>query len=574
MSVGRTKSKPENTKIIKNGELDTEINAEAEGGAKDSALNLRRGNSSKRNSSLLRSGSILSILTLASRILGLTREIVKSSLMGTSPLADAFTVAFMIPNLLRRLFAENSITVAFIPTFKGLLENKELSGEERKEEIRCFLNSMFTLITFVLTVTVILGIAAAPYTVKLFFPKIADYDSTVFLTRLMFPYLLFISLAAFFQGILNSVKVFSPPGFTPVLFNLIVIGLTYAFVKPFNNAASAMAAGVAAGGFVQAAFQIPFVLKNGFGFSLMPLKKTFANKEMHKTLKLIAPTIIGMAAYQINDLVSTSLATSAGKGIASSLQYSLRLQELILGIFAVSVGSVILPDLSSFAMKKNWEAFRKLLVQAIKVVALITIPATFFSLCSGEHIVSLIYKNKQFSEESVALTLTAFRWHIAGLFFIALNRIVAPAFYAQRDSKSPTAAGIASFTVNIILAAVLVHSMAGGGIALALSIAGASNSVLLFIFLRTKNNIDIGKIIYPVITFTGKIILFSLIASAPIFFFGEKVYAPFKNAGSKLIAEGIPLFITFMIFFISGAALLVLTKDKTTQFIIKRIKRK
>lgn len=528
----------------------------------------------EQKTSLLKSGSVLSVLTFLSRILGLIREMVKSSLMGTTPLADAFTVAFMIPNLLRRLFAENSITVAFIPTFKKLLEDETMNAEARKEEIRYFLNSVFTLVTLALTVVAALGIAASPYIIKLCFPKIADYDSAVLLTRIMFPYLLLISLAAFFQGILNGVKVFSPSGFTPVLFNLIVIGLTYALLKPLSNAAAAMACGVVSGGFVQAVFQIPFVLKKGFRFSFISLQKTFANKNMHKTLKLIAPTIIGMAAYQINDLVSTSLATSAGKGVASSLQYSLRLQELMLGIFAVSVGSVILPDLSSFAMKKNWRAFENLLVQAIKIIALITIPATFFSLCSGEQIVSLIYKNSRFGSESVSLTLSAFRWHIAGLFMIALNRITAPAFYAQSDSKSPTAAGIASFAVNIILASVLVHTMAGGGIALALTLASTVNTILLFAFMRRKNNIEIKRVLYPVIIFTLKILLFSLIASAPLYFLGDVIYSPFKNSDSKLINLALPLLISFIIFSAAGCSMLILTKDSTALNVIKKLKRK
>ncbi|MCL6395060.1 murein biosynthesis integral membrane protein MurJ, partial [Pectobacterium atrosepticum] len=184
-----------------------------------------------------------------------------------------------------------------------------------------------------------------------------------------------------------------PSGFTPILFNIIVISSTYIFAKPFGDPAAAMSYGVVAGGLVQAVFQLPFVLKTGFSFKFTSLAKTFSNPGTKKVLALIGPTIIGMAAYQINDLVSTSLATSAGLGIASSLQYSLRLQELLLGIFAVSVGTVILPEMSALALRKDWEAFQKVLLQAIKVIALITIPATFFSLLSGENLIILIYKS-------------------------------------------------------------------------------------------------------------------------------------------------------------------------------------
>ena len=527
----------------------------------------------RTNKSLLKSGTKLSVLVLISRILGLIRQMTMSSFLGTGPLADAFTTAFMLPNLFRRLFAENSVTVAFIPTFNKYLQNYNDEGKKDKADIIEFLSSIFTLVSFATAVVVVLGIIFAPLIIKVFFSKIVDYDAAVFLTQIMFPYLFLISIAAFFQGILNGFKIFTPSGITPILFNIITISATYFFAKPFGNPAVAMAYGVLIGGFVQAVFQLPFVLKTGFNFKFKNLKDTFLNDGTKQVLKLLGPTVIGVAAYQLNELVSTSLATSTGLGIASSLQYSLRLLELLLGIFAVSIGTVILPDLSRLAAKKNWIQFQDLLLQSIKIIALITIPASFFSFLNGENIIILIYKNNRFNENSVALTLGVFKLHIIGLFAIAANRIIAPAFYAQSDSKSPAAAGIICFGINIILAFLLSMFFGGNGIAAALTIAGFVNTILLFIFLQKNKNIDIFRLVLPALMFICKIFIFSVIASIPIYFFKEKIYFPFSNYG-KIISQGVPLFLSFIVFASIGIFLLFICKDKTTFSALDMLKKK
>ncbi|PIE98273.1 MAG: murein biosynthesis integral membrane protein MurJ [Treponema sp.] len=526
-----------------------------------------------KKKSLLKSGANLSILTLVSRILGLLREMTKSAFMGTGPMADAFAVAFLIPNLLRRLFAENSITVAFIPTLKSYLDVENPDSQENKKTTKEFLSAVFTVVCFLTSIITALGILFAPQIIRLFFKNVADFELTVLLTRIMFIYLVLISVAAFFQGMLNSVKIFTPAGFTPILFNIIIIGFTYFLSKPLQNPAIAMSVGVTVGGLVQAFFQLPFVLKSKFKFSFLNLKKAFSNKGMKKVMALILPTIVGMAAYQLNELVSSSLASNVGVGVLSSLQYSLRLQELVLGVFAVSVGTVILPDLSGYAVKKQWTDFQDVLLKAIKVIALITIPATLFLYISGEHIITLVYKARSFDDESVRLTLTAFNRHVLGLFFIASNRIIAPAFYAQGNTKLPTLAGIISFAINITLATILCRPMKGGGIALALSLASFVNTALLFFFLRSNENLNIKTLIGRTIFFTIKILAFSIIAVAPLYFFGEKIFASFTGNG-RLISEGVPIFINFLIFAAIGTSLLIVTGDKLTKNIIAAVKSK
>lgn len=529
----------------------------------------------KTKKSLLRHGVSLSLLTLISRIMGLLREMTKSAFMGTSPLADAFAIAFLIPNLLRRLFAENSITVAFIPTFEKYLSELDAAHSDSEKEVakknaQEFLSAIFTLITFLTSIVVVIGIVITPLILKVFFAdKTHDFLLTVVLTRIMFPYLALISLAALFQGILNSVKIFTPSGFTPILFNIIIIACTYGLTAFFDNSAIAMSVGVTAGGIVQVLFQLPFVLKTRFSFSFTSLKKAFTNDGTKRVVALIVPTLFGMAAYQLNDIVSSALGKQAGTGVLSSLQYSLRLQELLLGVFVVSVGTVILPDLSGCAAKKDWENFQKIFLTSIKTIALITIPATFFALISGEHIITLVYKAKHFDANSVALTLNAFIFHIGGLFFIALNRITAPAFYAQGNSKLPALAGLISFGVNIVLSLLLVNPMAGGGLALAVTIANFANTFLLFVFLKKNKNLYFKKIIAVTFFSVAKMCVFSFVAALPVYFFGGYFYRMFAGHG-RIISEGIPLGINFCIFAAVGLFLLLVTCDAIFKNIIKR----
>jgi putative peptidoglycan lipid II flippase len=512
--------------------------------------------------SLLRHGTALSVLTLVSRILGLLREMTKASLLGTTALSDAFSVAFMLPNLFRRLFAEGSIAVAFIPTFKEyLLENDQ-------KKCREFLSCILTFLTFCVTLAVLAGMLAAPLIIRLF--GMEEFDETVLLTRVMFPYLGFISLAALFQGILNSLYIFTPSGLAPIVLNLVIILCAWG-LSPFTaNPARAMAYGVFIGGFLEAAIQLPFVLKNGQRFFFTTLKKAFANPGTRKVLALIGPTIIGMAAYQLNDLVSTALAGNAGEGVVSSLQYSLRLQELILGVFAVSIGTVLLPNLAEYAKTSQWAAFNERLISAINVIALITIPITFFSLAQGEILIRLLFQNRSFDETSVALTLSAFSFHMPGLFFIALNRILAPAFYAQSNSKSPTLAGLFSFAVNMLLAALLVGPFRGAGIALALTVASAVNTVLLLVFLGKNPHISFGRAFVSTLIYTLKLAIFSVIALIPLRLLSPRLLGLFAGGG-RITAYGIPLVVNGIIFAVLGIVLMSITRDKQFRSIFQRL---
>lgn len=534
------------------------------------------------HTSLLKSGILLSVMTFASRIMGLVREMTKAAFLGTSAYADAFGIAFMIPNLLRRLFAENSISVAFIPTFRGYLEDS--TDDSARSETQQFISSTLTLVSFLTACVTVLGIIIAPLIVPLFYGAETDaalITETTILTRIMFPYLFVISAAAFFQGILNGCNVFAPSGFTPVLFNGIVVLITYFLTPQLPNpgnlpqealAARAMSFGVITGGCFQVLFQWPFVKKTGWKTTLTGLKSAFTNPGTKKVVALIIPTIIGMAAYQLNDIVSTALAGKVGTGTVSSLQYSLRLQELILGIFAVSIGTVILPDLSGLAKKQQWEQFNAMLLQAIKIIALITIPVTFYSLVCGKELISLVYKTKNFDDTSVALTLSVFRFHIGGLFFIAVNRIISPAFYAQGNTKLPTVAGIICFAVNIALALILAFPFKGSGIALALSAASFANTVLLFVFMGKMPGINAATIAKKMIIFIIRMICFSVTAACPVFILRPYILRVFSRYTNRLAVYGVPVLLTALLFAAVGIVLLVLFKDETAGAISRKIR--
>ena len=526
-----------------------------------------------KQKSLLAKGLSLSVLTLLSRILGLVREMTKAHFLGTSAFSDAFGIAFMIPNLFRRLFAENSISVAFIPTFRNYLEDAETP--EGKKEAENFVKATFTLVSFLTVTFVSVGILLTPLILKIFYSTedLFAKNEAIILTRIMFPYLVVISIAAFFQGILNALKIFSPSGFTPILFNTIVIACTYIFSRWTSNPARAMAIGVITGGTVQALFQLPFVLKNNWHITFTSLRKAFSNPGTKKVLALIGPTIIGMAGYQINDIVSSALATRAGEGVVSSLQYSLRLQELILGICAVTIGTVILPDLTGYSKKQEWDKFNNLLCQSVKIMALIAIPITFYSLIMSENIISLVFSGGKFNADSVRQTMEVFNFHIIGLFFIAVNRILSPAFYAQQNTKSPTIAGLLNFAVNITLAALLVGNFGGRGIALALTTASAVNTVVLFAMLGKTKGIEVGSLVKSVLLYTVKIAIFSFAAVVPVYFAKDTLVSIFKGH-ARIISQGIPVASTAAVFGLVGIILLVATRDSIVKTVVSKLRRK
>ncbi len=514
---------------------------------------------------MVRDAGMLSVLTMISRVLGLLREMTKASFLGTGILSDAFSVSFMIPNFMRRLFAENSISVAFIPTFKGYLNDRD------DVATRQFLSASLTVLSLLVSSVVALGMVLAPWIVRAFG---SDPTETAILTRMMFPFLGLVSIAALFQGILNSYGIFAPSGFAPILFNVCFIVVPWAVSRWMPNPARAMAVGVVLGGMAQALWQLPAVIRTGSRFGFMSPARAFRNPGMLKVFALIGPTILGMAAYQINDLVSTALASRAGTGIASSLTYSIRLQELILGVFAVSAGTVLLPRLADAVKKGEWAGYSSGLGRTLKTLSLTTIPVAVFSMITGREIVTLLFKRGDFTAESVALTASAFFWHQTGLAFIAANRVISPAFYARSDSKTPAFAGIASFAVNIGLVALLATRYKGPGIALSLSLSSLVNTIILVLALHKRKTEGMDRALAGAGLYGLKLLAFSLVAAAPVILIRKPLLAAFAGSPSTLVQAGIPFLILTLLFAAIGLGLLVLSRDETAETLAGHFGRK
>jgi len=431
-------------------------------------------------SSVLRGAGIMTLMTALSRVLGLVREQVRSYYLGTGMASDAFGIASVLPNLLRRLFAEGAMTAAFVPVFADYRKN------HTREELNLFLSRFVTLLTFAVTGVTLVAFAITPWLIETFFPGFGvgteKSELTALLTRVMWPYLILVSLAAVAQAILNSYRIFAPSAFTPVLLNLTIIGVVMGFHDSFESPAMAFAWGFVGGGACQLLFQIPYLRKQGITirpeFSIGPGVK--------RVLLISLPGVFAAGIYQINVLVAQFVATSLEEGSVASLQYSLRLQELVLGLFAISVTTVILPVMSDQAVAGNRDGLKDTLKFATQVVGFVTIPASIGLFLLATPIVQLLFQFGEFDQQSTSMTVFALYFHTLGIFFIAWSRIVTQVFYAQEDLKTPTIVAAGVMLLHGGLCFVLAEPLAQGGIALAGGLAAAVNGVALWILLRGK----------------------------------------------------------------------------------------
>ena len=477
----------------------------------------------QKTPSIFKKSSDLAILTVISRILGLVRESTTAAFLGTGVLADAFSVAFIVPDMVRRLFADGVISAAFIPQFKGLMT------ENKRERAAEFLNAVFSIVTVFAFVTVVILMIFSGDLVSLLAPSF-DAESAkeaAFLAKIMFPYIFFITLAALIQSVLNSSGIFRPSGCSPIVFNIVFITLAFLLAPLIENPARALSIGVLAGGFMQMAVQFPFMAKTLFKFRFVSLKKAFAEPLVKKSSKMILATLFGTGAYQINILLTTNFASKAGVGVVSSLRFSARIEELILGIFVVSLSTVILPELVENAKSRNNAALEKNLSSALNFVAFVSIPAVIFTVFNSDEMVKLLFGFGKFDGTSVTLTSDALKFRIFGLFFIAVSRIMISLFYAFEKTNVPIVAGLTSIVVNFVTAYFLVGSLAGGGIALASAIAAFSCAAILFgsYFFFLKGSLKLGK----VFVCFAKISIISVVSILPVFFFKSYVYTFFKT---------------------------------------------
>lgn len=433
------------------------------------------------NVRVTKAAGVVGAATLISRIFGFIRDVVIAWFFGAGLAADAFFVAFRIPNLLRRLFAEGSLSIAFIPVFTEYLASKG------KAEAFSLARSAIRFLSVLLVFVAIAGILLAPLIVRIIAPGFIDSPEklslTITLTRIIFPYIFFICLVALCMGILNVLGHFAAPAFAPVLLNLAMIGSVFLISPHMADPVTGLAIGVLIGGILQLALQMPFLIKKGFYF----WQKT---KIYHPGLKkigiLMLPTIFGAAVYQINILVGTLLASLLPQGSISYLYYADRLVQFPLGIFAIAIATAVLPSLSRQAAINDLEGVKDTFGHAMKLVLFITVPAMAGLIVLREPIVALLFKRGAFDAETVRLTASALLYYGIGLWAFSGVRIVVSTFYALQDTKTPVKIAVISISANILLGIILMGPLAHGGLALSTSLASMLNLALLIRALKTK----------------------------------------------------------------------------------------
>lgn len=435
--------------------------------------------SEKRN--IIRAAGILGSATMLSRIMGMIRDMVIARLFGAGMATDAFIAAYQIPNMLRRFFAEGALTSAFVPTFSDVLTQRG------KDEARELANTCFTLLTIVMAAVSLIGIACSPFIVSFMFPGFQNtpgkFELTVLLNQMMFPYIFFISLVALCMGILNTVRHFFTPAISTVFLNISMILTALLLRGYFEAPIAALAFGVLVGGLVQLLMQLPVLWKKGF-----PIRPRFRfnTPEIRRISLLMLPSVFGVGVYYLNITVSAILASLLPQGSVSFLYYAQRMFEFPQGIFTVSVAQAVLPSMSRQAAEGDMTGMKDSLSFGLRLTLFITIPAMAGLMACATPIFSLIFMGGAFDYSQAVNSAQALFYYSLGLSFVALTRVLAPAFYALKDTKTPVWCALATFALNLGFSLWLMGPLKHGGLALATTLSACGNMLMLLWFLRRK----------------------------------------------------------------------------------------
>lgn len=429
--------------------------------------------------SIAKSAGIISFATLIGRILGFARDIIFAAFFGTGIYAQGFVVAFKIPNLLRDLIGEGASNAAVVPV---LVEELTQKG---KEQFWRLANILLNLILAILSILCIIGfLLARPIVIAMAPGFLADpskLDVTISLTRAIFPYLIFIGLAAYGMGVLNSVRHFSTPALGAGMLNISLIICMFIWRQDVVG----LAAGALLGGLLQVLIQVPPLLKKGIVFN----QKGFIHPKVRKIGRLLIPRIFGSGIYQINVFVSTILASIGrivGEGAVAALYFSNRIFQLPLGIFAIALAQAALPALSGHMAAKEIDKFRNNINFLLRSIFFILLPASAGLIALSVPITRTLLERGVFGAYSTAITSSALFFYAFGLLAYGAIKILVAAFYSMQDTMTPVKVAAFSLTVNIILNLILMFPLKVGGLALATSISGILNSVLLFTILRKR----------------------------------------------------------------------------------------
>lgn len=417
---------------------------------------------------------------MISRVLGFTRDLVLARMFGADEVTDAFFVAFKIPNFMRRLFAEGAFSLAFVPVLT------EYRTKRSREELKDFVNKMAGTLGAVLFVATAIGLLAAPLLVLIFAPGFwfeggGKYSLAVEMLYLTFPYLFFISLTAFSGGILNTHNRFGAAAFTPALLNISLIACALFLSEHMDVPVRALAWGVLIAGVVQFAFQLPFLHQ----LKMVPRPQVaFRDRGVVKVMKLMVPALFGVSVSQLNLLLDTLIASFLVSGSISWLYYSDRLMEFPVGILAVGLGTVILPNLSRKHSEKSTQEFSDTLDWALRVTLLLGIPSAIGLLLLAGPMLATLFYSEAFNEHDVEMATLSLMAYSPGLLAIMLIKILAPGFYARQDTRTPVRIGIIAMVTNMVFNIILVFPLAHAGLALATTLSSSLNAYLLYRGLR------------------------------------------------------------------------------------------
>jgi putative peptidoglycan lipid II flippase len=444
--------------------------------------------------SLFKAASTVSLLTLASRVTGLVRDLLMAAVFGANALTDAFNVAFRIPNLFRRLFGEGAFSQAFVP---ALAHSREKDGEEATRRL---VDSVATVLVWVLLLTCVLGVAGAPVLVWAlasgFKQDPHGFEAAVLMTRWMFPYIGFMSLVALSAGVLNTWKRFAVPAATPVLLNLAMIAAAW-FDAPWFQARGiepiyAMAGGVLLGGLLQLAVQVPALVRLGMfpriGLGWTALRTAWSDPGMRGVARMMLPALLGVGVAHISILINTQIASWLAPGSVTWLGYADRLMEFPTAMLGVALGVVLMPQLASARAANDTERYTAMLDWGLRLVVLLAVPCSVALLVFAQPLVATLFHYGAFKDSDVTQVALALTGYGAGLVGLVAIKVLAPGFYASQDMRTPVRIAIAVLVITQLLNIALVPLLKHAGLALSIGIGALVNALWLLIGLRKRGS--------------------------------------------------------------------------------------
>ena len=430
---------------------------------------------------LLRAASTVSLLTLASRVTGLGRELMVAAMFGAGAWTDAFQVAFRIPNLLRRLFAEGAFSQAFVPL---LAQSRAVDGDDATRRL---VDAVATVLAWALLLTCVAGVLAAPALVWVMASGLAEFDGAVLMTRWMFPYIGCMSLVALSAGILNTWKHFAVPAVSPVLLNLCMIAAAWLGAPQFEargiEPIFAMAGGVMVGGLLQMAVQVPALVRLGLmpriGVTWSSVRAAWAEPGVRRVLTLMGPILLGVGVAQISLMINTQIASYLTPGSVTWLFYADRLMEFPTALLGVALGVVLTPQLTAAKAAGDSQKYSAMLDWGLRIVVLLAVPCAVALLTFSTPLVATLFHHGKLADSDVGQIAVALSGYGAGLLGLVAIKVLAPGYYASQDVRTPVKIAVVVLVLTQLLNVALVPVLAHAGLALSIGLGALINALWL-----------------------------------------------------------------------------------------------